>query len=102
LLNGFSNFFTAVLDWSELPPDLNTDVVLLSDVNYEQQSFTTLLSVLNRFLLEGKQVILATPQRLMAKDFIGSLLPFVRQQHQYQINEGSSSTWITVLFLQNL
>lgn len=71
-----SNVTCAVLDWNQLPADLTTDVLLLSDINYDTDQFPRLYEVLQHFLQQGSVILLTTPQRLMAKPFVENLLPF--------------------------
>jgi methyltransferase-like protein 23 len=65
-----------VIDWNNLPDDLSSDVLLLSDINYEPQVFDTVFNAIASFMQKGTTVILSTPQRLMAKPFIDRILPY--------------------------
>lgn len=71
---GYTNVEIRKIDWTVLEPDSDTDLVLLSDVNYDPAGFEALSAALHRFLTGGKEILLATPQRLMAKSF---LMPFM-------------------------
>lgn len=95
-----SNVICEVLDWNNLPGDLTADVLLLSDINYDPEQFDRLYQVLKRFLQQGTLILLATPQRLMAKDFIEKLLPFCRQQYEMSIYHLQQHTPISILLLQ--
>lgn len=96
------NFIAEVLDWRALPTDLQADVLLLSDVNYEPVVLTELKSTIASLLKKGTLVLLSTPQRLMAKDFIASLLMHcTRQEENIVVHEGNNVP-ITVLVLQTL
>lgn len=90
------NITCTLLDWNHLPDYLTTDVLLLSDINYDPEQFDQLYIVLQRFLQQGTLIILTTPQRLMAKPFIEKLLPFCRQQDEMVIEETATS----ILLLQ--
>jgi predicted nicotinamide N-methyase len=92
-----TNFTTAVLNWNSLPKDLSTDVLLLSDVNYEPASFEPLLQVIHRFLQQGTTIIISTPQRLIAKPFIDALQPFCMRRQEIVADE----VFCTVLVLKN-
>lgn len=100
-LNGFSSISAAVVDWCTLKDLPHIDVVLLSDVNYESKSFASLYKTLTQLLANGKTIILATPERLMAKDFIDQLLPAMQRQQSYQTEQDGIPVWVTVLVLQN-
>ena len=86
-----TNVTCELLDWNHLPEDLTTDVLLLSDINYDPVQFDRLYQVLQRFIQQGAIIILTTPQRLMAKPFIEKLLPFCRQQYEMTADNTSIS-----------
>ena len=72
-LNQLANVDCRVYNWHYLPEDLSVDILLLSDINYEPKEFDQLIAVCEKFLLCGTTIILTTPGRIMAKDFIGRL-----------------------------
>jgi len=72
-LNQLVNLQALQLDWRQLPEEMQTDVLLLSDVNYEASFFPQLYALLQRFLNAGTIIVLATPQRLAAKPLIERL-----------------------------
>jgi len=86
-----TNVTCALLDWNQLPDDLTTDVLLLSDINYDPVQFDQLYQVLHRFIQQGTFILLTTPQRLMAKPFIEKLLPFCKQQYEMAADNTSIS-----------
>lgn len=71
--NRINNIDCAVYDWHNLPEEMPADVLLLSDVNYEPENFDQLISVCEKFLMQGTLIILTTPGRIMAKDFVSRL-----------------------------
>lgn len=95
--NQLTNFKTAVVDW-QLQGDIEADVLLLSDVNYEPANFKYLLELVSSSLQKGITIIISTPQRLMAKDFINPLLQNCIQQEEMRI-EQQGEAMITVLVL---
>lgn len=97
--NGRYNFTATEMDWNQLPEHLHTDVLLLSDINYEPAVFEILFKVLNTFLDKGTLILLSTPQRLMAKPFIERLLPFCIAQHNEIINLDGNETATSVFVL---
>jgi predicted nicotinamide N-methyase len=99
-LNHLSNVSAQVLDWNQLPVDIKADVLLLSDVNYEPAQFEPLHKVLRNFLTKGTTIILATPQRLMAKPFLEPLLPFCIYTEERLADQDKQITPITILVLQ--
>ena len=98
--NGLTNFETAVIDWHQLPGKIEADVLLLSDVNYEPASFSLLLKMINGFLQKGTTIILSTPQRLMAKDFVQPLLDVSIVVENRAIESEGKTVLITILVLQ--
>lgn len=66
------------LDWNFFPDDVTADVLLLSDINYATDQFTPLLSIIHRFIDNGRTVILSTPQRINITPFAEALQPFTK------------------------
>lgn len=95
--NGISNMQYALLDWNELPPTIEQDVILLSDINYQPADFQPLQQALQQFLQAGKIIFLSTPQRLMAKDFMTPLLPHIREEREFGPIDGA---WVWCGILQ--
>ena len=91
-----SNVTSELLDWNHLPNDLTTEVLLLSDINYDPEQFDQLYLVLQRFIQQGTLILLTSPQRLMAKPFIEKLLPLCKQQYEM----AADNTSISLLILQ--
>jgi predicted nicotinamide N-methyase len=75
-LNAITNMEAAKIDWTHLPAELDWDVLLMSDVNYDPDSFEILFQLFQRFLANGKTILLSTPQRLAGKAFINAVLPY--------------------------
>lgn len=97
--NGICNIETRIINWHNIPKDLLADVVLLSDVNYDPESFDALDQLFSFFLELGTSIILSTPQRIMAKSFIEKWLPFAILQEAYMMEE---EVMVTVLVLKKL
>jgi len=94
-----TNITCEVLDWNHLPHELTTDVLLLSDINYDPDQFDQLYVVLQRFIKQGTTILLTTPQRLMAKPFIEKLLYYCKQQYDLRILQQEQYTSISLLVL---
>ena len=77
-LNKITNVTCSKIDWTQLPDELEWEVLLMSDVNYNPSDFEVLLQMLHHFIAMGKTILLSTPQRLAGKDFISSLLPYCK------------------------
>lgn len=94
-----TNFECLLLNWYQLPDNLQAEVVLLSDINYDPAAFTQLYGVLTRFITSGTTIILSTPQRLMAKPFIEQLLPWCTTHEIADIHYNNQSEPISILVL---
>jgi predicted nicotinamide N-methyase len=94
-----SNVTCRLLNWNHLPADLNADVLLLSDINYDPEQFDQLYEVLHRFIQQGTDILLTTPQRLMAKPFIEVLKPWCKQQFEMPVSHQRQHTAISLLHL---
>jgi predicted nicotinamide N-methyase len=95
-----NNMHCEVLNWSDTPANLHADTVLLSDVNYEPETFETLHQTIQHYLGEGATILLATPQRLMAVAFVNSLQQFVQQHTVMEVQEEGAITQISVFVLR--
>jgi predicted nicotinamide N-methyase len=98
-INEYNNVYTRLLNWHHLPENLHADVLLLSDVNYDEAEFAILYKVVERFINNGATIILSTPQRLMAKSFIEKLLPWITVQEEMEINV-TEKTFVSIFVLK--
>jgi methyltransferase-like protein 23 len=98
--NRLENFKAEVLDWNQMPKHLKADVVLLSDINYKPEAFDALMKMIFSFLEKGTTILLSTPQRLMAKEFINAMLPFCKNQENRNIIHNGNEVTISLLLLQ--
>jgi predicted nicotinamide N-methyase len=94
------NFRAEVMDWRHLPQDLEADVLLLSDINYDPVAFSALQAVVAAFLQKETTVLLSTPQRLMAKEFIAPLLVDCTHQEEIGIRDKAKVVMTSVLVLK--
>jgi predicted nicotinamide N-methyase len=97
-LNNCSNITNALVDWNAIPNDMEAEVLLMSDVNYEPDQFEILYRMFQYLLQKGTTILISTPQRLMAKPFIEKLLVLCIQQEVYEIDKG----FVTVMVLKGL
>jgi predicted nicotinamide N-methyase len=70
-----NNITAKMYNWN-LPLNINGEVYILSDVNYNIQNFEAVQKLLKHLLNNHKTVIISTPERIVAKQFI---LPFTHQ-----------------------
>ncbi|MEO5947036.1 MAG: methyltransferase [Chitinophagaceae bacterium] len=71
-----NNVSCKVIDWNDIDAVPVSEVVLLSDINYEPDAFAALTKMIVHFLDNNCTIILCTPQRLMGKAFVESLLAY--------------------------
>lgn len=96
--SGISNLTACVIDWNDPVELTETDVLLLSDVNYAERDFERLLAIMRECMDKRITVILATPQRLQAKPFMESLM----QWRVCGTELEAGNEWVTVWVLENL
>jgi predicted nicotinamide N-methyase len=87
------------LDWNALPENLQPDVLILSDVNYDPTQFDVLISLIDKFIHQGSTIILSTPQRIMASPFVQKLESFIIERHEALADENGIPKEISILVL---
>lgn len=87
------------LDWNQFPEELTADTLLLSDINYAPDQFGALLLLIRNFLDKGTDIILATPQRLIANKFVDALQPFIIRTGVQLIEEDGLQIPVSILVL---
>jgi len=74
-------------------------VLILSDVNYDPTQFDALISLIEKFILQGSTVILSTPQRIMASSFVLALSRFIIADYVELVDENGVNQEISILVL---
>ncbi len=87
------------LDWNAIPENMQPDVVLLSDVNYDPGQFDGLIRLIDKFLNQGSSIILSTPQRIMASPFVQKLEASIIERHERLVDENGIPKEISILVL---
>lgn len=87
------------LDWNAIPENIEPDVVLLSDVNYDPAQFDVLIHLIEQFILQGSSIILSTPQRIMASPFVQKLEAYIQARHEAMVDENNIPKEISILVL---
>jgi predicted nicotinamide N-methyase len=98
---GLHNLKTKVLDWGSCTTDLDADIILLSDVNYEPAALEELSRLLRMVLKKGMTILLSTPQRLVARNFVNSFLPFCISQEEMIVRHIGTNVPITMVVLKD-
>ena len=87
------------LDWNAIPENLQPDVILLSDVNYDPGQFDVLISLIDKFMNQGCTIIISTPQRIMASPFVLKLEAYITDRYEALIDENGVNQEISILVL---
>ena len=87
------------LNWNAIPENIQPDVVLLSDVNYDPAQFDTLITLINKFMRQGSTIILSTPQRIMASPFVQKLEASIIERHEAMVYENGIQKEISILVM---
>ena len=98
--NQLSNISSALINWQAIPESVAAEVLLLSDINYNPTDFETVYLMLEQFIQQGTTILLSTPQRLVAKDFIAKLLPWCVLNKEQKITFNHESVLINIFVLQ--
>jgi len=87
------------IDWNDLPENINPEVIILSDVNYDPTQFETLTKLIEKFIHQGCDIILSTPQRIMASPFVLALSEFIIADYLEMVDENGVTKEISILVL---
>ncbi len=87
------------IDWNEMPENINPEVIILSDVNYDPTQFETLKKLIEKFIHQGCTIILSTPQRIMASPFVLALSEFIIADYLEMVDENGVAKEISILVL---
>ena len=87
------------MDWNDLPENIDPEVIILSDVNYDPTQFESLTKLIEKFIHQGCTIILSTPQRIMASPFVLALSEFIIADYLEMVNENGVRKEISILVL---
>ena len=87
------------LDWNNVPKNMNPDVVILCDVNYDPTQFDPLVSLIDKLINQGCTIILSTPQRIMASPFVLKLEAYITDRYEALVDENGVNQEISILVL---
>jgi len=92
----FENITTQIIDCTNVPKELEVDVVLMSDIQYKPELFAGILQTIQYYLSKGVTIIITTPQRIMAKEFGNAIQPFIVHSEHYQLlaKETTIQLWV--------
>ena len=87
------------LDWNHIPENLNPEVIILSDVNYNPTQFDPLISLIDKFMNQGCAIIISTPQRIMTSPFVLKLEAYITDRYEALVDENGLNQEISILVL---
>lgn len=86
-LNQLTNVSTKVLNWFDRDSIPSADVILLSDVNYHATALDALYELICQHIERGATILLTTPERIVARDFLHKLQSFQVEHHSQKIED---------------
>ena len=87
------------MDWNDLPENIDPEVIILSDVNYDPAQFETLTKLIQKFIHQGCTIILSTPQRIIANPFVLALSEFIIADYLEMVDENGVTKEISILVI---
>ncbi|WP_460764000.1 class I SAM-dependent methyltransferase [Niabella terrae] len=93
---GKAHVHAQTMDWRQARETALPETLLFSDVNYDPAVFDELESLLRHYIERGIQVLLSTPQRLVARDFVNRLSTFYAPTVTYPIDHCDQQTQVSV------
>jgi predicted nicotinamide N-methyase len=81
-------------DWYQHEAWPSAECVLLSDVNYKDEDFKGLLNLIQHYTAQQAVMILSTPQRIIARDFVQIIAPYVKAATTMEIDEHTISIYV--------
>ena len=95
------NTTAQLLDWHTLDHNIECDVLLLSDINYDPTQFEALATFINSYLDRSSTVIIATPNRIISSPFIQKFATFIKELHKEYIVENNNEVEIGIFTLRH-
>ena len=87
------------MDWNNLPENIDPEVIILSDVNYDPTQFESLTKLIQKFIHQGCTIILSTPQRIIANPFVLALSEFIIADYLEMVDENGVTKEISILVI---
>lgn len=98
-LNGLEHFRAQTFDWTSGDAPIACEVLLLSDINYAPESFASIIALLDAYITGGTLVILSTPHRLSAREFVRRIEPWIRHRTEYMVGGEGEQAPVSVYVL---
>lgn len=97
---GYQNVKALQLDWNSCKGEIEADLLLLSDVNYDDNDFDSLKLLLNHYLQTGATILLASPYRINAGAFINHFSDFIQSQELIPVKADTEEVLIGIFTLR--
>lgn len=95
-----SNAKAFCFDWNDCEAYIPAEVIMLSDVNYDEKDFYSLKLRLHPYLQKGVTILLATPYRINAGSFVTEFSQYVQQQELVTINTETEDVLIGLFVMK--
>jgi predicted nicotinamide N-methyase len=95
----YTNCSTSICNWNNITNLPAADILLLSDINYKPENFTNVIGVIAYYLEKGTTIFLATPQRIVGRDFINAIQKYVQQNETVLIKTSEDEVAISLYVL---
>ncbi len=101
-LNNISLPETRILDWRQPELDRLFDVIIASDILYEKRFFHPVISLLGKFLEPGGLIIIAEPNRDIAKEFFKMLRDagYVYDEIRDSVRQGKQQIAVSIYMVK--
>lgn len=73
---GLENVKTRLVDWKMRPLPV-ADVILLSDIGYEEADFPDIRSMIRHYIASGSLILLSVPFRIISANFVSLIDEFI-------------------------
>ncbi len=81
-------------DWANNQTWPQADCVLMSDVNYRDGDFKDLMRLIEHYSTAKAIIILTTPQRIIARDFVQHIAPYIQSTTTIEVDEHLISVYV--------
>lgn len=81
-------------DWTNNHVWPQADCILMSDVNYRDGDFKDLMRLIQHYSKAKSIIVLATPQRIIARDFVQYIAPYIQSTTTIEVDEHLISVYV--------
>lgn len=95
----YTNCSTAVCNWKNITELPEADILLLSDINYAAEDIASIVDVIEFYIKKRTTIFLATPQRIVGRDFIHAVQQYIQQNETVPVKTGEGEVTISLYVL---